>query len=231
MTYLLLIVSVFAGAFIASIFKPEKKQSVKLLLSFSGAYLLAICVMHLLPEVYHRNEAGIGLYILAGFVFQVVLEFFSKGIEHGHGHLHKYKDGMVPLTAIVSLNLHALLEGMPLGAHEEPGHELLLMGVVLHKVPVSIVLFTMFRQLKVSTPRMIILLSLFAFMAPIGAGIVQFWESIVNYYDTIVAIVIGMFLHISTTILFESSEGHRFNLVKLVAIILGAAVAWLSSIG
>ena len=41
------------------------------------------------------------------------------------------------------------------------------------------------------------------------------------------AIVIGIFLHISTTILFESSEGHKFNLSKLIVIVLGVIVAFL----
>jgi hypothetical protein len=39
------------------------------------------------------------------------------------------------------------------------------------------------------------------------------------------AVVIGIFLHISTTILFESSENHRFNLQKFVVIILGTLMA------
>lgn len=45
------------------------------------------------------------------------------------------------------------------------------------------------------------------------------------YFDKIMAVVIGIFLHISTTILFESSENHRFNLIKFVMILLGAGVA------
>ena len=39
------------------------------------------------------------------------------------------------------------------------------------------------------------------------------------------ALVIGIFLHISTTILFESSEEHRFNYYKLITILLGAGLA------
>jgi hypothetical protein len=35
------------------------------------------------------------------------------------------------------------------------------------------------------------------------------------------AFVIGIFLHISTTILFESDQNHRFNFIKLLSIILG----------
>jgi hypothetical protein len=42
------------------------------------------------------------------------------------------------------------------------------------------------------------------------------------------AMVIGIFLHISTTILFESSDGHKFSLQKILAIIIGACIAVLS---
>ena len=47
-----------------------------------------------------------------------------------------------------------------------------------------------------------------------------------NYFFTmrmpeITALIIGVFLHISTIILFESSENHKFNVQKFTAIILG----------
>jgi len=44
----------------------------------------------------------------------------------------------------------------------------------------------------------------------------------------LMAFVIGIFMHISTTILFESSDIHRFNLAKLGAIIVGTGLAILS---
>jgi hypothetical protein len=39
------------------------------------------------------------------------------------------------------------------------------------------------------------------------------------------ALVCGNFLHISTTIVFESSPAHRFNGKKLTVAVLGALVA------
>ena len=42
------------------------------------------------------------------------------------------------------------------------------------------------------------------------------------------AFVIGIFMHISTTILFESSDIHRFNLAKLGAIAAGTGLGFLS---
>ena len=45
------------------------------------------------------------------------------------------------------------------------------------------------------------------------------------YFNKMMGIVIGIFLHISTTILFESNVDHRFNFYKMIAIIIGAGIA------
>ena len=41
----------------------------------------------------------------------------------------------------------------------------------------------------------------------------------------ILALAVGIFLHISTTILFELSEGHKFDLKKFLIIIIGFVLA------
>ena len=55
MIYLLLIASVLLGVLLVLILKPSKK-SVRLLLAFSGAYLLSVAILHLLPEVYNGSS-------------------------------------------------------------------------------------------------------------------------------------------------------------------------------
>ena len=79
----------------------------KLLIAFSGAYLFAITVLHLIPEIYHTNTDGIyiGLFILIGFFLQIILEHFSQGIEHGHEHEHLH--GSVPVSMMIGLCIHA----------------------------------------------------------------------------------------------------------------------------
>src|SRR5215207_7646016 len=98
MTYLLLFLSVAVGVAIVLLFKPKDKRKIKVLISFAGAYIFTITVLHLLPEVYGVSavapaisvRAGpgfsIGLLVLAGFFIQLLWEFFSHGIEHGHAH-------------------------------------------------------------------------------------------------------------------------------------------------
>jgi uncharacterized membrane protein YvlD (DUF360 family) len=52
--------------------------------------------------------------------------------------------------------------------------------------------------------------------------------SLAMHTRELMAVVIGIFMHIATTILFESSDIHRFNLAKLGAIVLGTALGILS---
>ena len=222
----LLFASVIAGAIIVEIFKPEKSRNIQLLLTFSGAYLLAVSVLHLLPEIFHHSATtNIGLFILGGFLIQILLEYFSQGIEHGHFH----KSNAIPFSVLISLCLHALLEGVPLGGHlHHHAHNSLLTGIVLHKMPVAIVLMTIFLQSNISKTRAYFYLLLFALMSPLGVFSGILFADLVEFHNEIMAVVIGIFLHISTTILFESSEGHKFNSKKIFAILLGAAIAYLS---
>jgi hypothetical protein len=52
--------------------------------------------------------------------------------------------------------------------------------------------------------------------------------ALAGYTRELMAFVIGIFMHISTTILFESSDIHRFNLAKLGAIVVGTGLGFLS---
>jgi len=224
--YIFLFLSVAIGAIIVEIFKPNKGKNIQLLLTFSGAYLLAVSTLHLIPELFANNPSeNIGIFILAGFLIQILLEFFSKGIEHGHFHKQK----VIPITVMISLCIHAILEGIPLGGGlNSTAEQALLTGIVLHKAPVSIVLLSLFLQSGMGKLKSYFLLIVFSIMAPLGMYSGTLFQELSNYSNEIMAIVIGIFLHISTTILFESTDGHRFSLQKILTIIVGSLLAILS---
>lgn len=241
MTYLLLFLSVAIGVGIVLLFRPKDKRKIKVLISFAGAYIFTITVLHLLPEAYGattvapaflvRNDPGfsIGLLVLFGFFVQLLLEFFSHGIEHGHAH-HDHS-GTIPLGMMFGLCVHAFIEGMPLGGHL--GHEhsgrMLLAGIIIHNIPVSIVLLTMLLHNGVAQKKALVWMLVFALMSPLGAGLSDVAGDLSKYSHEMMAVVIGIFLHISTTILFESSDEHRFNRLKILAIAIGAGIAVLTS--
>ncbi|WP_340067021.1 ZIP family metal transporter [Ascidiimonas aurantiaca] len=220
--YLLPILAVLSGLLFVLVVRPEKKDHLKLLLAFSGSFLLALTVFDLLPEVYeHDSGKKTGIFIMTGIFLQVFLEYFSHGAEHGHVHPHVKRSGF-PWLLFTSLSIHSLLEGFPM--HE---HETLVYGIVVHKVPIAIILSTFFLDMGMQRNKVIPLLVVFALMTPLGSFLAFYFDIMKTYYHEISAIVIGIFLHISTIILFESTENHRYNIRKLVVILLGVTAAFM----
>ena len=229
--YIFLFLSVIISG-ISVLFINISSKNLKLILSFSGAYLFAICALHLIPEIYLSGTPNIGVYILAGFFAQILLEFFSEGIEHGHIHLHKpdHKHNAFPYAMMIGLSIHSFLEGMPLANIGTQSHNSLLTGIIMHNIPIAMALMTMLLQSHISKQNAILWLFVFASITPLGTlTSYAIGENIIgnfsSYFDRIMAVVVGIFLHISTTILFESTENHRFNLIKFIVILLGAGFA------
>jgi zinc and cadmium transporter len=235
LSYVLLAAIVFASGLCLFLVKKINPTFLKLLLSFSAAYLFAISLLHLIPEVYASADKYIGLYVLIGFFLQIVLEIFSEGIEHGHMHVHKSHAHAFPLAMMVGLCIHSFLEGMPLVQNfsDTTTQNSLLTGIILHHIPVALALMSMLLASRITKSAAVFYLLLFALMAPLGAMASQFisdntMKELSGYFDKIMAVVIGIFLHISTTILFESDKEHRLNYLKLFIILLGAGMAMLT---
>ncbi len=221
MTYILPLLSVLFGYGIGLIIKPKNKTKLKLLLAFSGAFLLSLTVIQLLPEVYETHNHKIGIYIMVGILFQIILEFFSKGAEHGHFHGHETIVN-TPWLLFISLCLHAFLEGFPVSHHHN-----LAIGIAIHHLPIAVILTTFFINSKLNKKVVFMFMILFSVMTPLGTLISNQLPILKNYYAEITALVIGILFHISSTIIFESNEGHKFNIIKVSMILLGVVLAYL----
>jgi len=225
-----------------------KNTNYKLLLVFAGSYLFAITVIHILPELY-RQTLGIeliGLFVLAGFFLQQLLEYFTSGVEHGHlhthepqghdhhhGHLQSHQQSISALVLLTALCIHAFLEGSILAQPAKMGItydiNAILLGIALHRAPAAFALMTVLTfQLHSRTKALPHLIG-FSLAAPIGLLLSTYLAdndiisaTVLTY---IYAVVCGNFLHISTTIVFESSPDHRFNAKKLAVAVFGALIA------
>ena len=220
MNYLLPLLSVLLGYGVALFVQPKSKKRLKLLLAFSGSFLLSLTVMHLLPEVYKSEKDTIGVFIMVGILFQIILEFFSKGAEHGHVHGHE-KIAKMPWLLFVSLCLHAFLEGFPVGHHHD-----LAIGIAIHHLPIAVILTTFFLHAELNKKALFLFMLTFALMTPLGTLFSENVAFVNDYYNELTAIVIGILFHISSTIIFESSEGHKFNIAKVSMILLGMVLAY-----
>jgi zinc transporter ZupT len=221
----LLFITPIVGFLLIFLVKDLKKFSV-FLLTFSGAYLISLVFLHILPDIYHSGGNQIGIFILGGFFLQVLLDYSSKGIEHGHVHIEK--KSMVG-GVLIGLFLHAFIEGIPLGMGSEIHYsetQSLLFGIILHKLPISLVLTTFLLSRNQKIQKTIFFIFLFAIMTPLGYMYGYFFPGYLPIgFDQVMAIVVGIFLHVGTTIIFETSDSHKINFKKLIAIIIGFALS------
>lgn len=218
--YLLPFFGALLGMLAAFIFRPKSPIGLKLVLSFSGSFLLGITIFHLLPTVFKSSGFDAGIWIVAGLILQIFLEYLSQGAEHGHTHTHSRVK--LPWVLFISLCLHAFIEGIPMGTEKA-----LVWGIFIHKIPIGMVLFLMIWQLRISIQLKIFCLLLFASMSPAGSYILSHSHELEPWKNPLTALVIGMLLHIATTILFESNKGHVFNIQKLVIILMGFGISYL----
>lgn len=68
----ILFFSALASGLAVFFVKRNNTNLLKLILSFSGAYLFAITVLHLIPHVYQTRTTDaeiLGIYVLGGFCF------------------------------------------------------------------------------------------------------------------------------------------------------------------
>jgi zinc transporter ZupT len=219
-----------AAAASVRVLRPQD-EGLRLLLSFSGSFLVGVAFLHLLPELYHEVGATVGLWVLGGFLLQVVLEHFSMGIEHGH--VHATRTGAMPVLTLLSLSLHSFAEGIPFADPEVAGDGHFLAGVLLHKIPMAIALVTVLQRVGMGWRRTWAAMALFASAAPAG---ILFGGSFGDHLGPdfllhMLGLAIGMLMHIGTTIIFESAPGHRFHAWRFVAVLLGAALSVFSMHG
>ncbi|MCU0422106.1 MAG: ZIP family metal transporter [Bacteroidia bacterium] len=235
--YILLIGFPLIGGLIGFYTNIQKQNQLKILLSFAGAYLLSVVLFHLIPHLYTEFNVVSGILILSGFFFQVYLEKFSRGVEHGHLHIHQQssKSNYIPYEILISLSLHSFMEGMPLGSgllENSNGQLSFLFGIVSHEMPAAFAMVSILKAAKLSNSKLLLFVVVYSSMSTTGVVMSSLLKDSVPHsmFEYLMAFVVGTFLHIATTILFESSENHKFNMVKVLAMLAGIGLAALVSL-
>jgi ZIP family zinc transporter len=221
MNILLPFLAVLLGFAAALLLKPQSKDRMKLLLAFSGAFLLSAVASEFLPEIYEGGGNAYGAYLMGGVFLQIILEFFSKGAEHGHLHIDKAVDRF-PYLLFGSLCLHAFLEGMPL-----QGETSMTYGIAVHKIPIAFIFTSFLLSSHFNKFKTVLIILFFAAMSPLGSLVAGNLEILQDFMLPIKAIVAGIVLHVSTTLILEASEAHKFNLAKIVVMMIGGVLGFL----
>jgi zinc and cadmium transporter len=230
--YLVLILTALASGSLVFVLGTDNRKVLKLLLAFSGAFLIGISFLDLVPEIFASHLKYAGLFVLFGFLLQLLLELLTKGAEHGHDHECDKQGDISPFLLLLGLSIHSFLEGMPIvEAFNTPLRHTLVLGIVIHNIPISLTLMSLFLHYGMSRRRAFMFLLIFALMTPLGSIASRVFQSFITtdisvYFDYVMAIVVGIFLHVSTSILFETSENHQYNMRKFITVCIGIAAAY-----
>ncbi|MBW8361045.1 MAG: ZIP family metal transporter [Kaistella sp.] len=227
MIIILLILSVLTGVYLGKLF-GNKEKFAKNLLVLSAGFLITICLNEVFPEVYNSGEhSNIGLWVIGGVLLQMLLENLTKGFEHGHFHHHQDKKNILPVALMLGMFIHAFLEGIPL-ANETEILSPYLMGILFHNLPISFVLGAfLIKDSKFSASSWLII-SIFALASPLGLLLGRYFNPDLKIY--FLAIVGGIFLHISSVIIFESNKNHNIDWKKIALVVAGVLLAMLGHV-
>ena len=219
MIIFLLILSVLIGVFLGNFFGNNEKLAKRLLI-LSAGFLIAICVMEVFPEIYHSENHNIGIWIIAGILLQMFLESFTKGFEHGHIHYEKCQ--ILPAGLVLGMFIHAFIEGIPL-ANDHGEISPYLLGILFHNLPISFVLGAFLLREKKDKTQAWITISIFAIASPLGMLLGDHLPSSWRIY--FLALSAGIFLHISSVIIFESNKSHKMDWEKMTLVVVGVLLA------
>ena len=221
MIIILLILSVLIGVFLGKFF-GEREKFAKNLLIVSAGFLITICLNEVFPQVYEEKHTDIGLWVIGGVLLQMLLENLTKGFEHGHFHHHSEGKNILPLALMIGMFIHAFLEGIPL-ANQEEILSPYLSGILVHNIPISFILGAFLVKNKKFSTSSFLIITLFALASPLGLLLGKFFNPNLEVY--FLALVGGIFLHISSVIIFESNKNHNVDWRKIGLVTLGVLLA------
>jgi zinc transporter ZupT len=220
------------GVLLQRILKVHSHRFIGHTVAFSGAFLMGIALFGLMPELFDHIKIA-GLWIVLGFLFQIFLERFTGGV--GHGHIHSHDLPKSELILFSGLMLHAVLEGYSAGLSQFLGQGFsysMIVGIAIHEIPAAFSLSVLMHSKWKQSSHVYAFLLLYIFATPIGYTLgVWVHEANVmsdNLIHIVMAIIAGIFLHISTTIVFEHSLRKKEGRNKWVLIILGLLVSYLA---
>ena len=236
---LILFLAAFVPGIVVLAYKKPLQVNLNNLLVFAGAYIFSITIIHLLPELLaNTNHPGkIAIFVLLGYIMQTLIDHMTSGVEHGHHHPGHVS--ISPYVLLVGLCLHSIMDGSIL---VQPGHAVgnpwntlgLLTGIVLHKIPAAIVLMAVLKMKLKNGALLILMLLVFCLTSPAGYLFSEYLNASnllgKEGFQIIFALVSGNFLHISTSIYFESSPDHAFNKKKFLISGIGVLLAVLAEL-
>lgn len=136
---------------------------------------------------------------------------------------------------MISLSIHGLIEGIPVSAASDHidsplAWSPLLLGILLHKAPTTFALAALLLRQKATPLQLWSAVLWVSCCTPlglwIGHGLGHTSDGNREILHALMALATGSFLQIASTILFESSNNHKFSWFQLSGALLGAYLAY-----
>lgn len=165
------------------------------------------------------------------------MELISHGGEHGHLHhsdktshqpdkSKQHNPHLLPLMILIGISIHAFFEAMALNTANGINKPLLI-GIIIHNIPVSLVIVGAFAGIGASKSKSILMLSVFAAMGVAGGAAGHYSDFLIRYSDLVICFVVGILLHVAVSTLFDSASSHRYNLIRFLLVIAAFGLAFL----
>lgn len=128
------------GGAVVTVPKRIGDRTLGLLIALGAGNLLGVALLELIPETIAESGTGAAGLILAGYLFIHFFEhIFAPHLHFGEEtHGSAVVDAHVTSTALIGLGLHALMDGIAIGAAFviSPGLGVLVFAaIMLHKLP------------------------------------------------------------------------------------------------
>ncbi len=223
-----IIVIAWIGGLIPLYFRRDPR-TIHLFISFGAGVLLAAAFLHMIPDAAEYIGPHLGVPILLGFLTLYLLEKFIMTHPCPSEHCDYHRVG---LSAFIGLSLHSLITGLALGAGilvPKLGFVVFL-AVILHKLPASLSLSSLFIKEHYSNRRLFAYLTAFSLMVPIGAvsTFIFFKNTSHTELGYLIAFSAGTFLHVAADDLLPEVHQHSTERVRrLIAFLAGLVILWL----
>ena len=223
-----IVVVAWVGGLIPLYFRGKRKV-IHLFVSFGAGVLLAAAFLHMIPDAARYIGPRLGLPILLGFLTLYILEKFIMTHPCPSEHCDYHRVGV---SAFIGLSLHSLITGMALGAGilvPKLGFVVFL-AVILHKLPASLSLSSLFIKEHYTNARLFAYLTAFSLMVPLGAVSTYFFfeNTSTTALGYLIAFSAGTFLHVAADDLLPEVHQHSHERVsRLISFFAGLFVLWL----
>jgi zinc transporter ZupT len=223
--YVTILTAITVAAVLFSLFFKLNDAKMRYFLVISAGIIFGISIFHFVPELY-RHFTIMGLVcVILGFSIPYIISHVSDNLSKHHENF-----SFIDSITFISFSIDAIIDGLILGSAIKENSQYLLIGLILHRIPMTFSLVSILRTHTKSASIMYLLCFTFIALTPLSALIGNYYISAftLNTTQYFTYLTSGIFIYISVYhILYEHQLYTKPNLKYLA---LGIFIALFTSI-